>query len=129
MDPEYWGPKGWYFIHSVALAYPEAPTSVHKENYKLFFKNLGNVLPCPICQEHYRINYIEAELDNALESRILLFNWTVDLHNKVNIEKDKPTYTYKEALDALHNGYDNTNYNVYIYIFLIIIIIYLLKNK
>ena len=49
-----WGPGAWSFIHYVALAYPENPTGEDKENYKMFYANLINVLPCQKCALNYQ---------------------------------------------------------------------------
>ena len=37
MDPEVWGPHGWYFLHSITLAYPDNPTDDDKTYHKNFF--------------------------------------------------------------------------------------------
>ena len=129
MDPNIWGPKGWFFIHNVALVYPRNPTISDRENYKTFFKTLGNVLPCPICQVHYKTNLVEEELNNALNSNIDLFRWSVDMHNKVNSINEKKIISYEEALNSLNMQYqNNTNYSFWIIIICGIIILLFLKN-
>ena len=107
MNTEIWGPKAWFFIHSLALGYPASPSKTDKDHYRSFFKNLGNVLPCPWCREHYTKNMKDSELEHGLESRIDLFNFTVDIHNKVNAMLGKRILTHAEALARTTRPYKN----------------------
>jgi hypothetical protein len=45
MDPEFWGPSAWKFLHSITMSYPSEPTDKEKKVYKKFFEILGLVLP------------------------------------------------------------------------------------
>ena len=56
LDPRIWGPKGWFFLHSIALNYPKNPTDHDKRNFKQFFESIQYVLPCPQCSQHYSEN-------------------------------------------------------------------------
>ena len=101
--PSCWGSGTWIMLHSIAYAYNP---QVDKENYFLFFFNLGNILPCEECRFHYSQNLNKQELNIALESNENLFKWVYDLHNKVNkqtgIPESKwPTYeTVKERYSS-----------------------------
>lgn len=123
MDPNLWGPKGWYFIHSIALAYPDNATDKQKEKYKTFFLTLGDVLPCPVCQGHYKENVNEKDLDRALKSKKFLFNWTVNIHNKINVLNDKPVLSHQEALQRMYNEKYSFDYKWIIIIILVLILI------
>ena len=96
MNPVYWGPAAWHFIHALAAAYPINPAESDKEIYKAFFDVLPFVLPCPVCGKHLKENLQTIPI--RLGSRQELFEWTVDLHNEVNKQKGKKTYNYEEAL-------------------------------
>ncbi len=93
--PQIWGPSGWHFIHSVAIAFPDKPTEEQKKSYQEFFTNLGEVLPCELCNE----NYNQKIKDNPppLDTPEKMFEWTVDLHNQVNKQNGKPELTYEQA--------------------------------
>ena len=107
MDTEVWGPAAWLLIHSAALAYSEEnPTVKVRNNYRKFFESLVDVLPCVYCRKHYTERFDMTSLNNALDSRVKLFRWTVDLHNEVNKSIGKPTYSYLEALKSLQEKYD-----------------------
>jgi hypothetical protein len=107
MDPKIWGPSAWDFIHTVALGYPSSPTLTDKNNYRDFYTNIGNILPCPVCQRHYNefLNGRLLDLDEALESTESLFNWTIDAHNNVNENNRKPIWTYAKAVEKYHSIY------------------------
>ena len=57
MNPEVWGPGAWTFLHSITFQYPEKPTDIDKQKYYTFFNSLKNVLPCPVCRDHYNKNF------------------------------------------------------------------------
>jgi hypothetical protein len=103
-----WGPYGWKFIHMVALAYPNNPTNEDKENYKIFFTILGNVLPCQLCADHYKQNLINFPLtEYILSSRDTVLKWTIDIHNEVNKSIGKKILDYDEAITLIKNNYDD----------------------
>ena len=91
-----WGPSGWEFLHSVTFGYPINPTEEQKINYKNFFYNIGEVLPCKFCRNSYK-DFINNEIiltDKDLENRESLTKWFFNLHNRVN-KKLKVEYNTK----------------------------------
>ena len=98
IGPNVWGPHGWKFMHYVSLGYPQQPTENDKRNYKEFYSNLKNVLPCKTCAMNYERNLTELPIDNALQSRDSLVKWVIDIHNKVNSELGKPIVSPEDAL-------------------------------
>ena len=98
IGPNVWGPHGWKFLHYVSLGYPQVPTENDKRNYKEFYSNLKNVLPCKTCAINYERNLTELPIDNALQSRDVLMKWVIDVHNKVNKETHKRELGYDEAI-------------------------------
>ena len=108
MQTRVWGPAGWLFLHCIAQNYPWKPTPLQKNEYLMFFKTTGSVLPCRYCRESYQ-KYITGidnwkksakELENPdilseedsslilniskLESRKTLVTWLYNLHNRIN---------------------------------------------
>jgi hypothetical protein len=96
LNPKIWGREGWRFIHFVAVTYHPSK----QEAYREFFQNLPDILPCPVCGEHFRSN-MEKHPPNFKDAKSL-FKWTVDMHNLVNLENGKPKYSYKEAFNDLN---------------------------
>lgn len=103
-DPKKWGPSAWTFLHSIALCYPQHPSDMDKQHYKMFFLSLAYVLPCLKCQEHL-LAYLSKEsskFEAAFQSRDALMKWVVDFHNHVNRHLKKPVLSYSSAI-ALHD--------------------------
>jgi len=127
MDPNIWGPHGWQFLHSITLAYPEIPSVEDKNNHAIFFNNLKNILPCKKCKDHFANNLLELPIENYLDSKETLFNWLVDIHNRVNITNNKRTYSYDEVETLYENQYTKKNKisNIYIYIALFLLLLFL----
>lgn len=97
MKPRAWGRHFWYTIHFVALGYPEQPSDIDKQHYTNFFSNIQHVLPCTKCSENYSSHLEELPLANYLTNRDLLFAWTVQLHNIVNHNLGKESWSIEQA--------------------------------
>lgn len=116
-----WGPVGWKYLHSVAHGYPIDPVQFDVKNdnivgttarnYKIFFTQVGNTLPCRLCRE----SYIELIKGNPVrtQSREELTQWLWEIHNKVN-EKLGRTYK-KNDFESIRDVYEsyraNCSYN------------------
>lgn len=85
-------------IHITALGYPSNPTYTDKRSAKQFFESLANLIPCPVCREHYKQHITRLPITPHLDTRKDLFKWTVDLHNEVNKTQGKPAWTVDEAM-------------------------------
>lgn len=136
MNPIYWGPAGWHFMHAITLTYPEVPSDQDKERYRIFYESVGTVLPCPACRRHYQENL--KKLPIRLETRGDLFKWLVDVHNEVNKKNKKKVLSYDEAFEAIkENGMkmanektiETTQKEKYIIYILGAIVLYLLVAK
>jgi hypothetical protein len=138
MNPNYWGPAGWHFMHAVTLTYPEVPSDQDKEKYKIFFESVGTVLPCPACRRHYQENLKRFPI--RLESRAEIFKWLIDIHNEVNKKKKKKVLSYDEAFEAIkENGMrmanesnskgGSSNIERYLIIILGAVLMYMLYDK
>jgi hypothetical protein len=101
MQTRVWGPAGWIFLHCIAQNYPKFPTQEQKNNYKIFFRQVGNVLPCRYCRESYQqfINDPDTLLnDTVMENRQTFTLWLYRIHNKVNKKLGiKDPITFKQV--------------------------------
>ncbi len=98
-DPKVWGRHLWYYLHTCAMNYPENPTPTDKKEMEEWLKTLPVTLPCRNCSKHYR-SYIEenaSRLPEICSTRENLFNFLVDIHNKVNARTDKEEMSYDDA--------------------------------
>ena len=124
MDSNIWGPPAWTFLHSVTLNFPENPTSSDRENFRIFFDSMKNILPCEKCKEHYKLNLIENPI--RLESREELVKWLMELHNKVNVKNNKPVFSYEKFIDYYSQLYNSDNSQMDKKLLFVIIIIFFL---
>jgi len=100
-SPKLWGKEGWHFIHMVALNYPPNPNEEVKKRYLEFLHSLKYVLPCEFCSNHWAEKITEHPPN--LENRKEFYNWTVDMHNLVNVSNKKSTISHEAALRKLNN--------------------------
>ena len=100
MNPTFWGPHAWIFLHSITMNYPKQPTQEDKQTYANFFISLQDVLPCDKCAYHYSQNLHKHPIEPALESKDSLIRWLITIHNEVNKDLGKPTYTYDQVIEV-----------------------------
>ena len=129
MNPKFWGPGAWIFLHSITMNYPKEPSDDDKQAYYNLFKNLENVIPCEKCAYNYSMNIQKYPVEPALSSRDLLIRWLIKIHNEVNKETGKREYTYDEVIEEYkykmnHVDSDPTLVYKIIIIGLLIVLIY-----
>jgi hypothetical protein len=86
--------------HSITWLYPkQQPSQQQQERIRMFFDLLPDLLPCPLCGNHFRetIATVHPLTDTVLSSRATLTRWLIDVHNEVNRRLDKPTVSYGQA--------------------------------
>ena len=92
MTTKVWGPPAWFFLHSMAMAYPKTidlnnSKHIKKKNAMFnFLSNLGDVLPCELCSNSYN-SYIKTpdlSISKYLNTRADLVYYMYLIHNKVN---------------------------------------------
>ena len=105
MDPNIWGPKMWFSLHSISFTYPFYPDEKDKMNYKNFFELLEFTLPCVICRNNYAKNLKQYPLKNHLKNRKSLVYWLIDIHNMVNMETNKPTFSHRDVINMYEKIY------------------------
>jgi hypothetical protein len=89
----------WHTIHVVALSYPSNPNYAQKRAAKEFYESMAELIPCPMCREHYKEHLKKLPLSPHLDRRDDLFRWTVQLHNEVNIMLKKPVVSETESIN------------------------------
>jgi hypothetical protein len=139
MNPKYWGKYFWRVIHIVAMSYPLNPTIQDKKTYRDFYFNIGRVLPCSKCMVNYERHFQNIPIDYFLQSRDMLFKWTVHLHNIVNKETGKPQWSLEYAWSYYKSSEKNVSiegYHAYssklmilVNVIVILIILFILWKK
>ena len=91
--PTVFGPYFWSVIHMTALSAGKELPEDKAQAYIRFYESMPDILPCAQCGKHLRENLFMLPPDTAY-----LFRWTVDLHNLVNSQLNKPEIPYEKAL-------------------------------
>jgi hypothetical protein len=84
---QYWGPKYWYFLHTMINNYPETPNKLEKSLYGQLFLLFIKLIPCNVCQIHFTTILKLHPPD--MSSREKWKEWGFNIHNKVNIKLKK----------------------------------------
>ena len=105
MNQNIWGPHLWFSLHTMSFNYPLKPTEKDKDEYKNFFINLQNVIPCSVCKKNYIRHLNEHPIKDYLTTRKFLVYWVIDMHNMVNAEIGKKTLSYEIVLKKYEDVY------------------------
>jgi len=105
MNPNIWGPKLWFSLHTITLNYPENPTYKHKKLYNNFFTNLQYLLPCSVCCKNYKTHLDKFPISENLKCKKDLVLWLINIHNEVNKQLGKPVISPVDALKKIFNEY------------------------
>ena len=122
MNPKKWGPSGWIFIHSIVYGYSDNPSKEEQKAMVDFLTSLQHILPCKTCSELYKKDIkLLPKLKDIVGNKELVINWLNKMHNKVNENLNKPTYSNEEY----KNYYLNNNSNSNLYLIFILIIVFI----
>jgi Erv1 / Alr family len=101
INPTAWGPGYWEVIHGVAFWFPAEPTPGEKKSAYDFFTSLSDLLPCAACRDHWREILRVHPLENAVNSRMDLLKWSIDVHNAVNVASGKTALSYEKSISLI----------------------------
>jgi len=102
MDPKVWGRNMWTTMLNVAKVYPDNPNQQEKNNYKIYYTIIKDILPCYTCRINYA-KHLEA-LPIQLNNRRNLLSWLHQIHNKTLHDMNRKELIYNEFI----NKYDTT---------------------
>ena len=87
--PEIWGPNLWGTLHLLCLAGTITPN---------FVQEFAKVIPCPMCAGHFADVLKENPLPDS-DDPLVLFRWSVHVHNLVNARIGKPILEPEQAME------------------------------
>ena len=104
-DPKFpetsvWGPLLWCILHSLGER-AGSPANLFLDDERRawlhFFKETGEIIPCPTCKAHYAEYLKEHPVDILktlphAERKDWIRTWYLDFHNSVNIRLNKPVF-------------------------------------
>jgi hypothetical protein len=88
VPPDKWGPYFWGVIHLGCLTQSITPE---------FIAMYPSVLPCGMCGQHFAELIRENPFPDSRDPMVL-FEWSVNAHNIVNLHTNKPILTVEQAL-------------------------------
>jgi len=91
--PTAFGPYFWTVIHMACLSAGKDVSDEKASSLTQFFDSMPGVLPCRQCGKHLRENLQLLPFDREDP-----FRWSVNLHNLVNSQLNKPEIDYDKAL-------------------------------
>lgn len=119
-NPTVWGPAGWFFFHTIALAQADNIDSAQQERLRRFFtEDMPHLLPCPTCGRNAQGHIADMNISDAtFANRDSVAHFVWDLHETVNAEKagrnevvSRPSFersvlnyaqTYEQGVTLLH---------------------------
>jgi hypothetical protein len=105
LDPTVWGPHFWFFLHTLALSYPQHPNSVTKKKYYELIQNLPLFIPVESIGNGFEKLLDEYPVTAYLDSRESLVKWLHFIHNKINEKLEKPKITLNEFYFRYYEEY------------------------
>jgi hypothetical protein len=105
LDPTVWGPHYWFFLHTLALSYPQNPNSVTKKKYYELIQNLPLFIPVESIGTSFEKLLDEYPVTAYLDSRESFVKWMHFIHNKINEKLEKPKITLNEFYFRYYEEY------------------------
>ena len=127
LPPSVWGPSMWEKIHTIADRYPiDNPTLEDKDKIIKYFNTLS--VPCEICQQNYSKKLLQKPIEFCVDSRKDLQQWTVDIHNIVNLDTGKD-YVPSDKVIRHRRVVEKPMKNALTLIAVVILLYYLIYKK
>ena len=95
---QHWGNSLWAFIHTITVIQYTRPelNNLYHQNIIPNLQGILKVIPCDACKEMYQ-KHLDLLLTLDFNKPLVLFRWSVDLHNQVNKKLLKKEITYEYA--------------------------------
>ena len=105
LEPKVWGPHYWFFLHTLAMTYPNHPNSVTKKKYYEFIQNLPLFLPVDDISSEFSTLIDKYPITPYLDNRDSFVRWMHFIHNKINEKLEKPQITLNDFFVNYYNEY------------------------
>lgn len=105
LDPNVWGPKYWFFLHTIALNYPQYPNAVTKKKYYDFISNIPLFIPVDSISVQFSKLLDQYPISPYLDDRDSLIKWVHFIHNKINESLHKPKVSLSDFYITYYNSY------------------------
>jgi len=105
LHPEVWGPNYWFFIHTIAMTYPNNPNAVIKRKYYEFIQNIPLFIPIQSMGNQFSEMLNLYPVTPYLDSRESFIRWTHFIHNKINEKLEKPIISLEQFYSFYYQQY------------------------
>jgi hypothetical protein len=105
LDPNVWGPHYWFFLHTIALNYPQFPNTVSKKKYYDFISNIPLFIPVDAISVYFSELLDQYPVTPYLDSRDDFIRWMHFIHNKINDKIEKPKVSLNDFYINYYNAY------------------------
>ena len=109
LDPKIWGPHYWFFLHTIAMSYPNYPNSITKKKYYDFIQNIPLFIPVEQIAGEFSKLLDQYPVQPYLDNRESIIRWTWFIHNKINEKLEKPKITLNEFYVKYYDEYKPKN--------------------
>jgi len=123
VSPEIWGPNLWGTLHLLCLAGTITPN---------FVQEFASVIPCPMCAGHFAEVLKENPFPES-DDPLVLFRWSVHVHNLVNARLGKPIFSPEQAMERWTKKNPDPSpqfdFKILIIILLVLALVFMLVRK
>jgi hypothetical protein len=115
LDSTIWGPHFWFFIHTIAISYPNYPNVPTKKKYYEFIQNIPLFIPNQSMANDFTKLLNLYPVQPYLDSRNSFVRWTWFIHNKLNEKLEKPILSLNDFYKKYYDEYKPKNIKWKIY--------------
>tara|TARA_Y100000389_G_scaffold36102_1_gene30695 strand:+ start:27877 stop:28323 length:447 start_codon:yes stop_codon:yes gene_type:complete len=105
LDPNVWGPKYWFVLHTIAITYPHTVNDVTKKKYYEFIQNLPLFLPNEEIGNTFSLLLDKYPVTPYLDSRTSFSKWMHFIHNKINSKLNKHEISMEKSMQHYYDNY------------------------
>jgi hypothetical protein len=109
LDPKIWGPKFWFFLHTISLYYPNYPNAITKKKYYEFIQNLPMFLPVEEISSKFSKLLDKYPIQPYLDNKESFIKWVWFIHNKINEQLEKPIISLNDFYIKYYENYKSKN--------------------
>ena len=109
LDPKIWGPHYWFFLHTIAMSYPDPPTAVTKKKYYDFVQNIPLFIPVESMAGEFSKLLDQYPVQPYLDNKESFIRWMWFIHNKINKKLEKPQISLNDFYVKYYEEYKPIN--------------------
>lgn len=101
VDPNIWGSKYWFVLHTISLTYPDNPTDTAKRKYYDFIQNLPLFLPHADIGKQFASILDRYPVKPYLDSKVMFVKWMHFVHNEINKITGREDMSYSHFIEMM----------------------------